>query len=629
MRQIGLQRIEPGLSKLLAATTEGIALGVLAAVLLVGSETLLNRYLQQGAIFLPVIRLTAMASLGAIVGGLASATMAVFLANLRRLGRPAAAIGVVGFGLLAIGAAWVTVRFWRQEVFPPATPGSISRSTAIIVGTMVCGVGALLFTLRAAEGLRLRGGPGPLVSRLRQFLAIIGFGSVIALLAANLLVPWFAARRAAGHPSVILISIDTLRADRLGVMGNQRKLTPHLDKLGSEGAVFLQATSTSPWTLPSHGSVFTSMLPFDHHGRWYISPLRPQLSMLAERFRDAGYRTAAFTGGGWLDGDRGFYQGFEIFEKHNEQVENGPRELLWAADRWLNGLDASPYFVFVHTYEPHTPYLVDEFAAPGVPTRFGRAFTGEDLRRVRSGEWELTLEEQEFVADLYDGDVANADREIGAFLTHVEESRGLEDTIIVLFSDHGEDLWDHEPIRSPDHGHSLYEELLHVPLVFWSPGRVKPGTRVSTPVSLIDVAPTLLALAGLPSDLQHQGLDLVDTLVTGREPLSRPVFAESVEYGPDRFSARSGDLKVILTPYPGRVHLDVALAVETLEIFDLAVDPSEQRNIAPTSENQAAELVSILTRRAMNKLRLQEVEQQEPRLKQEEIEQLRALGYIQ
>ena len=307
----------------------------------------------------------------------------------------------------------------------------------------------------------------------------------------------------------------------------------------------------------------------------------------------------------------------------------GLTRLFAAATRWLRGLGAAPYFLFVHTYESHTPYLRDDFAAPGDTGRVGGTFTGEDLRRVRTGEWNLTPEEQRSVVDLYDGDVASADRLIGTFVAQVTQSRGLEDTIIVLLSDHGEDLWDHEPTRSPDHGHSLYEEQLHVPLVFWSPGRVKPGTRVSAPVSLIDVAPTLLALAGLPCDPQHQGLDLTETLTTGAEPPLRPVFAESVEYGPDRFSARSGDLKVIVTPFPDRVHGSVELAVESLEIFDLSTDPSEHQNLVPTTENQASEIVSILTRRAMKKLRLPESEREKPRFTQEEIEQLRALGYIQ
>lgn len=629
MRQIGRQGFWPRRSRLCTAASQGVALGISAAVILVGVETVLNRYLQQGMVFLPIIRLTIVAGIGAVVGGAASAFMAALLAGLGRLGRLATAIGVFALGLVSLALAWVTVLEFRHQVFPPATPGSIGRSTAAIVGAMILAVGALLFLLRAAEALRAPRDPRVIESTLSQSLAIAGLAGLALVAAANVLVPWLCARRAVGHPPVIMISIDTLRADRLGVTGNPRGLTPHLDKLANEGAFFLQASSTSPWTLPSHGSVFTSMLPFDHAGRWYVSPLRPQLSMLAERFRNAGYRTAAFTGGGWMDGDRGFYQGFQVFEKHNELEEDGAQELLAAATRWLRGLGPAPYFLFIHTYEPHTPYLRDDFAPPGDAGRVGSTFTPQDLRRVRTGEWQLRPEEQRRVAALYDGDVANADRMIGSFLAEVRRSRGLENTIITVFSDHGEDLWDHVSTRSADHGHSLYEELLHVPLLFWSPGRIKPGTRVSTPVSLMDVAPTLLALAGLPTDPQHRGLDLTGTLTTGAEPQLRPIFAESVEYGPDRFSARSGSLKVIVTPLPDSFHGNVKLAVESPEIFDLSTDPSEKRNLAPTVDEQASTLVSLLTRRAMTKLQLPEYEREGERPTPGERESLRALGYLE
>jgi arylsulfatase A-like enzyme len=422
-----------------------------------------------------------------------------------------------------------------------------------------------------------------------------------------------------------MISIDTLRADRLGILGYERGLTPNLDRLAEGGAVFLQATSTSPWTLPSHGSVFTSMLPFDHGGRWYHAPIRPRRSMLAERFRNAGYRTAAFTGGAWMDGDRGFYQGFGVYREYEELAPGGSEELWAAAAGWVRRLGGRPYFLFVHTYEPHTPYLRSDFAALESSGRVGRTFTMDELWKLRSGEWELSPRERLFVTDLYDGDVANSDRRMGSFLAEVGRSGGLDDTIVVVFSDHGEDLWDHEPTRSADHGHSLYEELLRVPLIFWNPGRIRAATRVETPVSLLDVAPTVLALAGLPTDSQHKGRSLTETLTTGTEPESRPVFAESVEYGPDRFSARDGDLKVIVTPFPEHARGGVQLKVDSLEIFDLATDPLERRSLAGTPDERALEVALSLMRRAQAKIGHQRVMYGQPELS----EQSRALGYVQ
>ena len=139
---------------------------------------------------------------------------------------------------------------------------------------------------------------------------------LVAVVAGSLVLPRVAESRAAAHPSVILISIDTLRADRLGVLGNPRPLTPNLDGLAREGAVFAAASSPAPWTKPAHASIFMSLLPSDHGARWNRTRIQPYRSMLAERFRDAGYRTAAFTGGASVHGDAGFDQGPDVGKPH-------------------------------------------------------------------------------------------------------------------------------------------------------------------------------------------------------------------------------------------------------------------------------------------------------------------------
>jgi arylsulfatase A-like enzyme len=213
-------------------------------------------------------------------------------------------------------------------------------------------------------------------------------------------------------------------------------------------------------------------------------------------------------------------------------------------------------------------------------------------------------------------------------LESMERAGILDRTLLVVLSDHGEDLWDHDATRSPGHGHSLYEEILHVPLLFRAPGIVPPGTRFKTPVSLLDVAPTILEMAGLPPDPRYGGRSLARSLGSGSEPEEVPVMAESIEYGPDRFSARSGNLKVILAPMPEQTNAGVHVQVRPLEVFDLAADPGERRDLSSAMPPQAGKLAEILWRRVekvFDPIREKEGTQKIP---EQLREQLRSLGYV-
>ena len=222
---------------------------------------------------------------------------------------------------------------------------------------------------------------------------------------------------------------------------------------------------------------------------------------------------------------------------------------------------------------------------------------------------------------------------MGGLLHQLRESGRLDNTILVVLSDHGEDLWDHSAVRSPGHGHSLYQELIRVPLFVRAPGRVPAGKRITTPVSLLDVAPTLLAMAGIDADPRYRGRSLETTLMTATEPPALPVFAESVEYGPDRFMERLGPIKAVLTPTPDNAHHDVHLQVDPLEIFELAADPFELNNLARDGQEAIAAarpLVKTLQARAQEKLFGNEAGNPDGSdLPPELQEQLRSLGYIQ
>src|SRR5262245_31375740 len=187
------------------------------------------------------------------------------------------------------------------------------------------------------------------IGRLRSAFATLAALASVLLLAFWIALPRLSAMRAAGRPPLIVVSLDTLRADRLGALRSARPLTPQLDSIAAEGMVFEQAMSAAPWTLPSHAALFASRLPFDQRRSWDFNrgvPL-PE-TLLAERLREAGYRTAGFTGAGYVSARCGFGQGFEIYEDHDEQKEGGPEAILSAALAWVRGVRNVPYFLFVH-----------------------------------------------------------------------------------------------------------------------------------------------------------------------------------------------------------------------------------------------------------------------------------------
>jgi arylsulfatase A-like enzyme len=417
-----------------------------------------------------------------------------------------------------------------------------------------------------------------------------------------------------------------MRADRMGVLGYPRPVTPHLDRLARGGVLFEQAIANAPWTLPSHVSIFTSILPFDHGVRHAGQSVPRGLSLLSEHFRESGYRTGAFTGGGYVSYGYRFDQGFEIYRDHNEREEGGPNRIAEEALRWVRSLDGEPFFLFVHTYEPHFPYTNSDFADPADAGRLHVNYDPDEM-----GIESLTEAERRYAVGLYDSDVANADRVIGGMLEALEGEGILDGAILVVLSDHGEDCWDHDARAMPRHGHTLYEELLRVPLFIRSPGAgITPGTRITTPVSLMDVAPTILDLAGLPPAREHRGRSLATLCLSGEEPSVLPIHAESTRYGPERFSLRNGRYKAIVTPFPERVP-DGKAGVRTpppVEMFDLASDPYE-RTPQIREEGPAASLVPRLRERAAS-LPGREAglpsEQVEP--SEELLEQLRSLGYV-
>ncbi len=430
--------------------------------------------------------------------------------------------------------------------------------------------------------------------RLGRFGLRFFAGLAVAAAAAVVLVvqvrPWIAARSAGVAGPVVLVSIDTLRADHLPAYGYRKVETPALDGLAAEGVLFERAYAHSPQTLPSHVSILSGRLPFEHGVRDNIGfSVKTNERLLAERLRELGYRTGGFVSAYVMRQETGLDRGFDRYDSRLPvsspelsfgQVQRDGAQTLDLAERWVDEQPAGRFFLFVHLYEPHTPY------AP--PERYARYAP-------------------------YDGEIAYADELVGRLVAFLK-SRGLyERSLIIVLSDHGEGLGDHGEL---EHGVFLYDETTRVPLVVRMPGGRGGGRRVSSVVQHIDLVPTLLDLLGVPVPQDLRGRSLVP-LLRGEANAAVPeqgVYAEALypryHFGwSELYSLTDARYRFIRAP--------------RAELYDLQEDPGEQRNLAAerpgTSSAMRSALERLLAGRAIDA---------PARASSEERERLQALGYV-
>ena len=359
------------------------------------------------------------------------------------------------------------------------------------------------------------------------------------------------------RPNLVLVTIDTVRADHLGCYGDSQAITPALDGLAAEGVRFTSASSTVPLTLPSHTTILSGLLPPHHglrnNGAGLLAPGTPTLATLLAA---AGYRTAAFLGAFVLDHRFGLAGGFEVYDDEIPrdpragtilEAERPGRDVMDRALGWLRGLrkdDARPFFVWVHLYDAHAPYQP--------PAKWAAKHPGRP----------------------YDGEISEVDEQVGRLLAELK-SRGLDGrTVVAVAADHGEGLGEHGELT---HGLLLYEPTLHVPLLLRAPWGLKPRV-VAAPVSLVDLAPTLAGLVGHPFPAGRDGRDLSPALLAGEEPAPGNVYAETrypATFGWSPLAAlRRRDRKYIASPRP--------------ELYDLARDPGETANLLAPAPAPAA-----------------------------------------
>ncbi len=365
--------------------------------------------------------------------------------------------------------------------------------------------------------------------------------------------------------NVLLVSLDTLRADHLGSYGCARPTSPNLDALAAGGVRFASAFSQAPWTRPSHRSFLTGLYPASNGDL--------QSPFLSEVLWRAGYRTTAVTAGGQIDPRFGFDHGFEAYRIYNWVQATGRIPRTFEAHR------GRKQFLFLHTYRIHDPYTDTRFTA-GLPSgRIGKSFDKHDWNDLGK---KLTADEQRYVEALYDGNVAAADQAVGEVLDGLRRDGQLAHTIVAITADHGEELWEHGSWR---HGQNLYDEQIHVPLILHLPGPlaervgVTPGTVIRDQVALVDLYPTLLDLMGVPLDHPVQGRSLVPLLAGGTLP-PHEVFAENTNIKTfERKAFRTPRFKFIKS-FPRAAARAAGIESPIYQLFDLRRDPHELHDIS-------------------------------------------------
>ncbi len=371
---------------------------------------------------------------------------------------------------------------------------------------------------------------------------------------------------------VILIAIDTLRADRVGAYGAARP-TPALDGLAEQGVLFENTISYGARTRPSFAATLSGRFPtrrdFD----------RVLLRSLVSRLKNGGFQTVAFTEGGELSRIYGFDRGFDYWWEQEtpvtarDSLSPGIDRTFSMAQDWLRDAAGDQrFFLFLHTYEVHLPYRRLEYAKAIPRGDFPVTFETGDVGRLAAGELEAGVTERNYVNALYDGGVAMADRHVGNLLEVLEETGRRENTLIVVLSDHGEELGERLSHYLGGHGHTLYDELLRVPLIIHDPLRTYPEKRVRAQVRSIDVLPTILDRVGLTLPADSHGKSLLPVM-EGRMRSDRMALSQTFKNGVKLRSAVRAKSRKLVRNSPRAEPV-----LPRTQAFDLRVDPGEESN---------------------------------------------------
>ncbi len=427
--------------------------------------------------------------------------------------------------------------------------------------------------------------------------------------------------------NLIIISLDTLRADHLGSYGYERNTSPNIDRFAGESTLFQNSFSNSNWTLPSHMSLMTSLYQTEHNVVGKTNKLSTRIPTLAEVLKREGYHTAAFTSGYFVDRKFGFDRGFDVYhQSYDFQRQNSGQG--WRLEHlekdlfsWPDTHSQEDFFLFVHSYDVHEPFIAHQYLEEFSPDYSGWATNLHNMERfkaspeykayvesegvryfninlyyqkvINAGLIELTDADRDHLVALYDNEVRFADEYFGRLRQKLESLGLWENTVIVLWSDHGEELFERGGIRHG--GQQLHDEVLRVPLVIRIPG-VEPKVTPELAQG-IDIAPTALDILGIAPETSFAGTSLFDEGASNAFVIAEGKDCECIRTDKWKLSALRD----------GRI----------FELFDLEDDPDENSNLVMSRSDQVTELTSLLNE-ALNRMVTDEQMRQ----------QLEALGYL-
>lgn len=430
-------------------------------------------------------------------------------------------------------------------------------------------------------------------------------------------------------PNVILISLDTLRADHLGCYGYDRPTSPFLDSLTADCALFANTYAQSSWTLPSHLSMLYSLNSASHQVYYNDQKVDASLPSVASVLRDRGYITYGFTGGGYVSSIYGFANGFDWYDEpvggRKAPLGVDEAESLFAVTSdWLEEHRDRPFFLFLHTFQIHGPYASPEpwssmFLDQGAPWR---KLALRNFLDNNGDDYAFSPEEQANIVGLYDGEIRYTDEMLLKPLVERLRELGLYDnTLLIITSDHGEEFLEHGGWL---HGRTLYDELIRVPLIVKFPASAHRGQRVEYKTRLIDIVPTILESVGIGYDrADFEGKSLAHFL-TGKETGDRTFISDLAHKNvpdpcPALIATNQEHLKFIVQKSQD--------GIRKIETYDLRRDPGEKKDIFERAQRLREEVVRVLEEYYQERAKLQR-SQERIRMDKDLEEKLKALGYL-
>ncbi len=443
-------------------------------------------------------------------------------------------------------------------------------------------------------------------------------------------------------PNIVLISLDTLRADHTSIYGYPKEITPHLAQLAREAAIFDNGYTPASHTLLAHASMMTALYPETHGVIERSNTIASDDTLLAQVLHQAGYRTVAFINGGYLDPKYGFDRGFDVYDFAHDIKEGRSAEVTnQAIFEWLSEYEGRPFFLFAHYFDIHSDweYLPYE-SAPTYKSKFvgpapdgfragdGKIFASRFLGKMNKEKLLYTDAERDYVKSLYDAGIAYTDFHIGALIDKLREVNLLDRTIIIIVSDHGEEFQEHGNMLHTQ----VFEEVVRIPFLISFPEmrgspqrscrtdgkswRTFKARRIETAAELVDLMPTIADCIGIPISSRIQGQSLMKLLEGDDQLNDRPVFVRNSSGS--QMGIRKGKWKLIHAMKSGRSFL-----------YDLKDDPGERENLAKRYPERAEVLLRELESWREESHLARSDDRRDVEVSDEVIKALEALGYVE